>query len=514
MAQDQLFLLEAKDGRQIVTANRSGVPADEALRKLATAMGWGVQFETEALRSRMSVFGVDVALDRQSPRTVAHLLAVAGGADVVFSDASYLGEQTTTMMVVSPPTNETESGRQRLRQWAIQWYTTFLQDKLRHDPLVEEHGMDVRMNMARLLRDQGALEEAALVYHELETTDPTHDFVPMALLELAECRFELGEEHWVEAERVARDLMKRHPSLAEAAQGTVLLGRILLAQGRHQECARTLTAAYLRLAGTPEIIDLYLLVARAEYHLGDAETVLSTTSALDEAHEFRELSEEQWLDYLFLRGYGLHATGENEKAVEPLEIFLGMGAEDPRRGIAFVLLGRTYLALDRIVEARAAAIEAHHLKVGGRVDGYWGREASKFYAKTALEIGDREEAFEKLEVEVRRSPESEPELVLYLGEAFMGEGRFQKAIITAELLVDLDGKWGDAARMMRLEATWRQSMTAGGTSLRTFPERALPLVDGIEGKEHLQRVSEIFGQAYELNGDIQKAADAYRGMLR
>lgn len=514
IAQEPMFDVSGTGDHVVLSANRTGVPGDQALRDLASVMGWGVEFETEQLRGRMSVIGVDLAFTGQNPRIVAGLIAVASGGDVVFNDRTELGEQRTTMMVVSPAAPNTESGRQRLRRRAIHWYRTFLQDELEFDPLVAEHGMDARMHMAQLLMDQGALREAALMFAEVPSRDPSHDYVPAALLKEAECRFELGPEHWAEAEEAVRDLRLRHPSLPQAAAGTVLLGKLLLAQERYHECVKTMTAGYLRLAGTPELIDLYLLVARAEYELRNPQNVLRTMNILDGGHDFRQLDQQQWLDYLFLRGYALHGIGEYEESIEPLELFLGAGKEDPRRGIAFLLLGRTYLALERFVEARAAAIEAYYIKVGGQLDAYWSREVSKFYAQSALEIGDREIAFEKLEVEVRKSPESEPELAIYLAEAFMKERRYQKAIITCELITNLQNDWGDKARLLRVEAMWAQALAAGPTGIRAFPERAIEHTKGIKDSQRLRRISEIFGRAYEMNGEIDKAADAYRGLLR
>jgi tetratricopeptide (TPR) repeat protein len=507
----ELYAVRSDGDAVRVSANRLGVPADTALRELGSAVGWGVEFETEQLRGRMSLLGLDLAFTGQSPRTVAQLVAVAGGGDVVFDDRTELGVARTRILVVSPPAAATESGRQRLRRHAIDWYRTFLQDELRHDPLVEEEGMRARMQMAALLREQGELEEAASVFASVPELEPSHDWVPAALLRLAQCRFDLGPEHWEKAEQAARELTLRHPALPQAAAGTVLLGRILIARGRYEECVKTLTASWLRLAGTPEIVDLYLLAGEAEYRLGRPAEVRRAMDILDSAHEFRELDRRQWLDYLFLRGYALQELGEQPAATEALELFLGTGVDDPRRGIAFVILGRSYLAQGLYVQARAAAIEAHHLKVGGRMDVGWAREASKLFAKTALEIGDKDQAFDKLEVEVRRSPEADPELVLYLARAFLDERRYQKAIITCDLIADRSDDFGDQARLLRVEAMWMQAEAAG--SLASFPERALPYAVKVTGTDNQRRVAETLGRVYEELGLVERAADAYRGML-
>ena len=143
-----LFQVERRDGGVFVSANRNGVPSDQALRELANTLGWRIDFETEALRSRLSIHSVEVAFRSQNPRTIAHLLTVASGADVVFSDRSDLGQTSTTVHVVTTPNNKTESGRQRLREWAVRWYRTFLQGELAAEPIVERFGMDTRMHLS------------------------------------------------------------------------------------------------------------------------------------------------------------------------------------------------------------------------------------------------------------------------------------------------------------------------------------------------------------------------------
>ncbi len=47
---------------------------------------------------------------------------------------------------------------------------------------------------------------------------------------------------------------------------------------------------------------------------------------------------------------------EHEEAMETLEIFLGTALDDDRRGAAFIMLGRTYLTLGKIVEAESGIL--------------------------------------------------------------------------------------------------------------------------------------------------------------
>ena len=70
---------------------------------------------------------LDLSFDAQNPRTIAHLIAASGGADVVFDDRAAVDPDITTVVHVVPAASaETESGRQRLRRRSIEWYRTFL----------------------------------------------------------------------------------------------------------------------------------------------------------------------------------------------------------------------------------------------------------------------------------------------------------------------------------------------------------------------------------------------------
>jgi tetratricopeptide (TPR) repeat protein len=501
-----LFSVDAATQR--ISADRTAVAAGAALTELAKAMGWRIAFQPESLLGELEHTSLDLSFDDQGARAIAQLIAVAGGADVQFDDRTEDGKFSTALHVVRPPSAEIEAGRARLLARAMQWYRTFLAEDLRFDPLVEEHASKVRMHLGEMLMEAGDLESAIGTFRALRDGDRTHPYVPLALLKTAECQFRM--KRLADAEENARQVSRMHPGRPETAQATVLLGRILLAAARYDECAREMRASFLPLAGTPEIIDVFLIAAQAHWHRDRPDQVLRETELMAAAHNFRELDEQQWLSYHFLRGIGAEGTGQHLEAIEALELFLGTGQNDPRRAIAFVVLGRAYAELGKFLEARAAALEALELK--GGLDNDWRQRARILEAKTALALGDKDRAFADLEVEVRKQPEQMPELVLFLADAFIEVGRFQKAIATADLLAGGSGAWADRARHRKVVAMWRQASRSGDP--QGFPAAAIEIARQIGDPELQRGVAEMIGQAYEALGMKEKAADAYRGLLR
>ena len=379
-------------------------------------------------------------------------------------------------------------------------------NELEVDPLVVENAMQVRMHVGHLMMEGRDFEGATRYFRQIYDEDRNHDFVPTALLRMAEAFYELGDyknaEHWT------RELRKDYPILPEAASATVLLGRVLLALERYESCRQVMESSFLRLQDAPEIIDLYLILAMAEMKLGMTREVLDHTEILNGAHSFRELNYRQFLDFTFLYGYGLLGEGRHKAAMEVLELFLIRGENDPRRGEVFVMLGEAYLALDKFLEARAAALEARESM--GSMDEASRNEARKLYAKTSLAVGDKEGAFREMESQVRRT--FDQGLILFLIDEFMKEGRFQRAITTAELLVELDTPEGDQARYRKVLAMWRQAQQS--KMFDDVPAKAVEVAKQIQDEELQSKVAEIIGQAYEAVGDLQRATEAYRGILR
>jgi len=496
-----------------VGVERNGVAADRALRELAGSLRWRIEFETRQLEADVARTALDLALEDQNPRTVAHLIAVAGGADVTFDDRRGEDGPDTTLHVVRSATSGSDTGRQRLRRWATGWYETFLAEELRLDPLVREESMAVRMNLGLLLMKQGDLESAAHVFEGAWKEDQSHPSVPRALLKLAECQHELGRDE--QAEKWAKELKKRNPALEETADATVLLGKILIGLGkaestRYDECVRTLDAMLLPLADAPQVVDVLLLIGEAHRLRAEPGRVLHTTELLWSTHDYKKLSERQMLDYWYLRGSGAEGVGKHDEAMEALEWFLGLTDSDARRGQAFVLLGRCYLALGRFVEARAAAVEAKMLAPA--LDAEWQQKARFLESNAMLALGDRERAFEDLEVAVRKAPLEVPEQVLFLVDKLIEVGRYQKAVQAAELLKDGKGRHADLARVKKAQALYLQAQAS--SVIKGFPAAAIAVARQVQDAELKRTLAELIGKAYESLGEIDRAADAYRGILR
>jgi tetratricopeptide (TPR) repeat protein len=508
-----LFRVDRAADPPRVSADRNGVSPDHALQELGRSLGWSVRFETRQLQESLALHSLDLSFDDQNPRGVAHLLALAGGADVVFNDRTGAGGPTTELHVVSAADPGTESGRQRMRQWSARWYQSFLGEDMRVDPLVVQRSSQTRMHLGHLLLKQGDVEGARVVFKAVYDEDPSHAHVPLALLRLAQCLFDL--QRFGEAEHWCRLLARKHPSLPETAQATVLLGRILLAGADRRaadECVGLLEASLLSLGSTPEATDILLVIGEAHRVRGRLDRAYEAMARFAETRTFRELSRQQWLDYHFLRGLASEAIGKHEEAMEALELFLGTGEGDPRRGEAFVVLGRAYLGLGKVLEARAAAIEARTWDP--QLTPAMRQQSRILWAKTALRIGDEAHAFDELELEVRRPNSAAPDLMLFLCDSYLQAAKYQKAITTAELMLSIveDSAAKDQARWRLLQAMHRQAETLGG--LLRFASEAIPIAGAISDETLQRRAAELVGKAYEAAGDAERAADAYRGLLR
>jgi tetratricopeptide (TPR) repeat protein len=530
-AVSEWYTLHRQPGQQesLISANKLGVTAESALHRLARRMSWKLATESEFVDQKLGQVSLDLAFTRQPARVVAHLIAAAAGLDVAFDDSG----SRTEMHVISAPTTESESGRARLRNWAIHWYKQFLTEDpvLANSPIVQEKGLEALMHLGKLMLQVNDLEGAVKVYNRVFEADDSQVYVPMSLLRLTEAHFELAmlsdmsegkrRAHLRMAEEAALKLTRMNPRLKPTAQATVLLGRIMMAEQRHSECIKTLEAHSLRLSNTPEIIDIYLLIAECYSHGELPERVIQALDILEKHRSYKQWNRRQWLDYHYLRGLGAEAHGhalrdpETRKArfgeaMQALEWFLGVGKDDRRRGQAFVVLGRAYLELGKFLEARAASLEAMLEK--HKLDLEWLQAARILEARSALALGETETALTKLELVVRPNPERMPQLVLYLVRTLMEVGRFDRSISNADLLANQTGPWGDQARVLRIEAMYRQASTAD--TMQGFPAAAIQIAKRIEDKQQQQKVAEIIGSAYEGLNQIERAAEAYRGILK
>lgn len=513
--------------RATVTGDRRAVTCLEALEDIASAMGWSLRVESKPLENDLRAGTVDIALSGQDPRITAQLVAIAGGADVVFEDET--GEEArTTMHVTRTPTADTEAGRQRLRGIASDWYRSYLADELRFSPAPAAESLQARMHLGHLLVEQGDLEAALPFFNEIYDKRPSEHVAP-ALLRLAKANFEIGaqtvdpakaRDRYEQAEKWCRKLLELHPASPEATGATVVLGRALLGQARVatdeqrmrelcERCRTELAARVMRLQDTVEMLEVWLVVGEAQRRLEWPGRVLETMLTLRDSDNFADLDDRQFADYHFLLGYGALGTGSVELAMKSLEWFLIHAETDRRRGAAHVMLADAYLRMGRYIEARASALSAKRQHMAD-LDARQRTEALRLYARTGLALGDKESAFEELEVLVHR--EDDPELALFLVDELIADRQWQRAISVARILVTRDNEFGDKARFKSVEALFEQARAS--KTLPEFPALAREIAPRIKDKALRARCAEMIGDAYTQMGQLESAADAYRGILR
>ncbi|MBK8101573.1 MAG: hypothetical protein IPK26_31210 [Planctomycetes bacterium] len=524
-------LLPAADGqpaRATVSANTRSVDCHEALQELGNAMGWNVLLDSRPLENDLRIGHVDLAFTDQDPRVIGQLIAVAAGADTVFDDGNEARGVRPTLHVVRRPDGATESGRQRLRALAAQWYRSFLTDELQNEPLVADEAMAVRFSLGSMLIDNGDLESAIRYFTQVWDNRP-HDSVPAAVLRVAECHLDLARnsrdrerarEQWGKAEEWARRVLENFPSADEVTRATIVLGKALLGlatteatpeamKKRCDACRTELSARVMRLLDTVEMLDVWLLIGETQFRLGWPTRAYETMLTLRESPNFGDLGEQQFLDYHFLLGYGALGSDKPELAMQALEWFLINGRTDPRRGMAYVLLTKAYMAQNRHVQARAAAVEARDRHMAD-LDETWRREALKLWARTALALGDKESAFAELEVLVHRV--DDPELTLFVVDELLVDRQWQRAISVARPLVGHEGGQGDRARFQTIKALYEQAVAQ--KNLAEFPAAAVALAPKILDPKLRAATAELLGDAWTQLGKLEYAADAYRGILR
>jgi tetratricopeptide (TPR) repeat protein len=521
-----IYTLHQRGESVLVDADRASVTALEALEELARILGWRLHFESALLERALARETVNLSISGERPERLARLIAVAGGADAQVSVPPVgLGLGAPELMVIRAASPASDEGRLRLRRWASDWYRTFLQDHQLEDPLVQREGASARMHLGTLLKQSEDFEGASRWFGEVADGDRSHPFRPRALLELAECQYELyqttrgdrPERHLELAERYLAELAGFHPSIPETAAGAVLYGRVLIALGRHKECIGRMRDHAVKLAQMPEIVDIHLLIGEAQRQLGRAEEALVSTDNVASVQQYVTLSRRQWLDFLFLRGWALTEIGFPREALGQLELFLGLHQDDPRHGQVLVILTKAYLALGRYLEARSAALATYPLRE--QLDDAWRSEALELEARTRIAIGQRDEALTELEARIAgQTPfELETDLGLFLIDEYMHDGSYQKVLRVADMLIEeqvaeVHPDVADEARLRRIQAMYRQARRDG--ILRGFPVRAIEHAERLQRPSLRQEASELIGQAWLELGDADRAADALRGLLR
>jgi len=521
----------AKDGqieRMVVSGDRRQINCLDALRELASAMNWNLVVESTPLENDLRFASIDLNLADQDPRMVAQLIAVAGGADSIFDEPAGFEGARVTLHVVRVPSGETESGRQRLRALAGQWYRSFLREELQYEPIVQEEGVAVRMHLGQLLIDSGDLESAINFFSDVYERRP-HDHVAAAILKIAQCHLDLAAGHvdresklkeYELAEQWTRRVFDSMPSSPEVTPATILLGRAMLGQARNQEsgpmvrakaraCQDELRARIIRLIDSVELLEVWLLAGEAQFLMARPERAYQTMLTLRESPYFDDLGPQQFLDYHFLLGYGALGAGKVELAMRAFEWFLIHAEDDERRGQAYVMLGESYLAQNRYIEGRAASIEARKRHLA-RMSPEWRERTLKVWARTALALGEKEQAFLELEQMVLRG--EEPELTLFLVDELLLDHQWQRGMSVARLLMDREDSLGDRARYKTIQALYEQAVA--GKHLDDFPPQAIAIAPKVEDPELRAKIATMIGEAYTQLEMLEHAADAFRGILR
>jgi tetratricopeptide (TPR) repeat protein len=512
----------------VVAADRHQINCFVAISELAAVMNWNLVYESTPLENDLRNAPVDLNLADQDPRMVAQLLAVAGGADTIFDEPAGFEGARVTLHVVRVPSAGTESGRQRLRAIAGQWYRSFLQDELQYEPVVQQEGMHVRMNLGQLLIDSGDLESAISFFSEVYDRRP-HDDVAQAILKVAECHLDLAKGHldkdaklaeFVAAETWVRRIFDGMPSSPAVTPATLLLGRALLGQAhsqtqteliheKAQQCQEELRARIIRLLDSVELLQVWLLAGEAQFLMERPERVYDTMLSLRESPYFDDLGPEQFLDYHFLLGFGALGVGKQELAMRALEWFLIHAEGDDRRGNAYVMLAESYFAQGRFLEARAATIEARTRHLAG-MSPAWRQRTLRAWARTALALGEKESAFVELEQLVLRG--EEPDLTLFLVDELLADRQWQRAMAVASSLIEREDALGDRARFKTVLALYDQAVA--GDHMDDFPSQAIAIAPRVTDPKLRERISTMIGEAYTKLNKLEHAADAFRGILR
>lgn len=514
--------------RVVVAADRRQIDCLLALRELAATMNWNVAIESTPLEQDLRSSSVDLNLVDQDPRMVAHLIAVAAGADSIFDEAAGFEGARPTLHVLRVPSADTQSGRQRLRAMAGQWYRSFLRDELQYEPVVQEQGVAVRMHLGEMLVASGDLDSAVAFFQDVYEQRP-HDRVAKAILRIAECHLDMAEGRVDRASRIAdyeaaelwtRKLFEAMPTAPEIAPATLLLGRALLGKAEAHErveevrqlaqaCQDELRARIIRLIDSVELLQVWLLAGKAQFLMQRPEQVYRTMTTLRESPYFEDLGPLEFLDYHFLLGYGALGSDKNELSMRALEWFLIHAEDDARRGQAYVMLAESYLAQRRFVQARAASVEARERYLQ-RLDPDWRQRGMRVWARAALALGEKEGAFVELERMVMRG--EEPDLTLFLIDELLRDRQWQRAIAVSRVLSERDDLIGDRARYKAVLALYEQAVA--GDHVDDFPPQAIAVAPKVQDPDLRAKIATLIGEAYMKLGKLEHAADAYRGILR
>ena len=531
--QDSLFRIGADaspDGtvtRVVIEAQRQNVPCLDALRELAVTMDWELVVEPPALEAELAYRSIDLDFVDRQPQRIAHLIAVACGADIEFDNRAASPGKRPVARVRAAPDGSSERGRDRMRVMAEQWYRSLLADPLRDEPHWSRAGVDVRMKLGHLLYKSGDLRAAMTLFTEVFDARP-NESEAASMLMLSQCHFDLALADaersdrlasFAQSERWARQLLRRTPNAAEVVPATLLLGRALLGSAGVADdgdemrrsalaCASELGSFASRATDSPERLEAWLMVAEAEFLLDRVDRVHLAATALRQSAFIDDLTARRRRAYLFLVGFGALGVGEIEIGVPALEQFVELGASGARVGIARVLLAESFEQMDRPVEARLAAIEVRE-RYRDELTMDWRRRADVVWARTALAVGARTEGIVELERIVACG--DDPRLALFLAAELLVDQEWERAVSSIRGFAGLPGSLGDRVRQQMVVGLYQHALAA--KDLENFPPQAIALALRIEDSDLMHEVAQIIGDAYTSLGKLEQAADAYQGFL-
>ena len=156
----------------------------------------------------------------------------------------------------------------------------------------------------------------------------------------------------------------------------------------------------------------------------------------------------------------------------------------------------------------AASGEARNRHIGPTAP--WYERTCKVWARTALALGEKEEAFGELERIVLRG--EEPQLTLFLVDELLADRQWQRAMSAARPLTEQEGPLGDQARYKTVLALYEQSIA--GDHLDDFPAQAIALAPKVKDQELRSKLATMIGEASTELEMLEHAADAFRGILR
>ncbi len=522
----RIFKFEKKVGTRLyVSANRSGVTAWSALRELEILGAFRLNLEMRELRKILEKESVTLSFDTQEAVSVAELIAVSSGLDLVTERlAPPMGMKGVGPLVatlVSPPSPVTDAGRKRLRHWSLRWYRNLMTSKLRMNKETSSAAARVHIDMALLLMESKRFLAAAKEFKEFAKLSPEHPFVPQALYKEALCYYEL-DQFQASIDR-SRQVMSTWKDLEIGAKAAVLMAKAYIKEARNLFKEKRKGDAILRLDEMVHRLELFLdgfqdrksypelLIWVAEGHRlrGRPDQVRSKMIQLEQLIDPIFLRNDLWLSFQFLSGYADVETGSGED-VERGEVklwqFVRKAPGDLRVPAAWLAMAKAEYVQEDPLQALFAVRNASSGKGLLPAERF---AADVFEARLLLSLGKRAQAFRSLIAQVKKVGANQvPELVIFLGERLLESRQAEKTKALVTPLLSKRGSVGDRARSLYVRSEALQKNHARVVALI---RRFAPMT---EDKDIQAQFSDIAGDAYLALGLKRNAAAAYSGRVQ